>query len=122
MAPQCAKSNNLLLEKTFYGHAIFDRLSSPDFIDTIQDYGVFEIGLNTVENDCFYINFYDQVRSLKQDVEDNQAMIIAIDDQDLFSVVMHKTSEEAQQEIESALKEADVSLDTCAEILRVAVA
>ena len=102
--------------------AVFDRLSSPAFIDTIQDYGVFEIGLNTVENDCFYINFYDQVRSLKQDVEDNQAMIIAIDDQDLFSVVMHKTSEEAQQEIESALKEADVPLDTCADILRVAVA
>ena len=49
-------------------------------------------------------------------------MIIAIDDQDLFSVVMHKTSEEAQQEIESALKEADVPLDACAEILRVAVA
>ena len=42
--------------------AIFDKLSSPSFIETIQDYGIFEMNLNTVENDCFYINFYNQMR------------------------------------------------------------
>ncbi len=102
--------------------AVFDKLTSPAFIDNIQDYGIFEMGLNTVENDCFYISFYDQVRSLKQDVEDNQAMIEAIDDHNLFKVVMNRWSEETKKEIESALEEAGVPLDTCEDIIRVAVA
>lgn len=102
--------------------SVFDKLSSPAFISNIQDYGMFEMGLNTVENDCFYINFYDQIKSLKQDIEDNQAMILAIDDRDLFNTVIRKTTEEVQHEIESALAEADVPLDICADSIRVAVA
>ncbi len=102
--------------------SVFDKLSSSAIISNIQDYGMFEMGLNTVENDCFYINFYDQIKSLKQDIEDNQAMILAIDDRDLFNTVMRKTTEEVQHEIESALAEADVPLDICSESIRVAVA
>ena len=102
--------------------AVFDKLSSSAFIDTIQDLGMFEMGLNTVENDRFYIEFYDQIRSLKQDIEDNQTMIIAIDDRNLLNTVRNKTNEEIQFEIESALKAADVELETVADIIRVAVA
>ena len=45
--------------------ATFDKLLSPGFIKSIQDYGVLEIGLNTVETDCFYTAFKDQIKSLK---------------------------------------------------------
>lgn len=102
--------------------AVFDRLSSAEFIETIQDYGIFEMGLNTVENDCFYINFYDQIRSLKQDVEDNQSMIEAIDDPELYRIVIAKSNEEVKLEIEAALNGAGVPLETCEDFVRVAVA
>lgn len=93
--------------------AVFDRLTSIDFISTIQDYGIFEMDLNTEENDCFYINFNDQIKSLKQDVEDNQKLILAIDDKELFSAVMNKSNEEIQTEIEEALEEAGVPAEVC---------
>ena len=102
--------------------AVFDKLSSPEFIETIQDFGIFDMGLTTVEDDCFYISFYDQIRSLKQDIEDNQAMITAIDDQALFTEVMRRTNEEARDEIEAALEEADVPVEEFDEMIRAAVA
>lgn len=101
---------------------VFDKLTSTEFIEKIQDYGIFEKRLNTVENDIFYISFYDQIKSLKQDIEDNQALIEAIDDEELFSVVMKKTSEDVRSEIEAALNKAGVPIETCEEYIRVAVA
>lgn len=102
--------------------AVFDRLVSTEFISDIQDYGIFEMGLTTVEDDCFYINYCDQIKSLKQDVEDNQNLIVSIDDKDLFTVVMRRTNEEAQAEIEAALAEVGAPLDVCSDMIRAAVA
>ena len=39
-----------------------------EFVEMIQDYGLFGLGLNTIENDCFYKNYKEQVISLKQDI------------------------------------------------------
>ena len=39
------------------------------------------MGLNTVENDWLYIEAYNQIRSLQQDIEDNQNLIIVLDDE-----------------------------------------
>ena len=102
--------------------AIFDKLSSSKFIDTIQDCGLFKMGLNTIENDCFYISFYDRIRELKQDIEDNQFMIKEIDDKELFDIVVKKSSEEFQNEIEDILEKAGVTVGTYDDAIRVAVA
>ena len=102
--------------------AVFDRLASVELVKEIQDYGIFEMGLNTVENDCFFINYYDQIKSLKQDVEDNQKLIVAVDDKELFNAVMSKSNEEIQAEIEAALEEAGVPAGVCDEMIRAAVA
>lgn len=100
---------------------IYDKLSSGDFIEQLQDFGMFEMNLSTVETDCFCVSFYDQIRSLKQDIEDNQSMIVAVDDKELFRSIVRQTNEEARREIESALREADVPLDQCKEFVQVAV-
>ena len=100
----------------------FDKLSSSDFLQSIQDLGIFEMGLTTVEDDYLYINFSDQVKSLKQDIEDNQKMVENIDDQNLFRAVVDKTNEEIKTEIESALDDAGVQLDPYEEYIRVATA
>ena len=100
---------------------IYDKLSSGDFIEQLQDFGMFEMNLSTVETDCFCVSFYDQIRSLKQDIEDNQSMIVAVDDKELFRSIVRQTNEEARREIESVLREADVPLDQCKEFVQVAV-
>ena len=100
--------------------AVFDRLTSPEFMKYIQDCGIFEMGLNTVENDCFTVSFSDQIKSLKKDIEDNQAMIRAIDDKELFESVVNRCNEEIRDEIEAALKEAGVPLEVCENALRAA--
>ncbi len=99
----------------------FDRLSSTDFIKQIQDYGIFEKALNTIENDCFYIGIYDQVKSLKQDVEDNQEMIAAIDNKELFDIVMNGINQETKEEIAAALEEVGAPVDEFEDIINATV-
>jgi hypothetical protein len=91
----------------------FDRLISQAFLKHIQDFGMLEKGLNTIETDCFYISFNDQIISLKQDIIDNQTLLERVDDKDLFVAIMGKSNQEVQDEIESALSNADVPLDIC---------
>ena len=86
--------------------ATYDKLAGTEFVEMIQDYGLFGLGLNTIENDCFYKNYKEQVISLKQDIVDNQTLIESIDDAELFMSVSSMTSESAKEEIEKALKEA----------------
>lgn len=100
----------------------YDTLSSPSFMEMIQDFGCFELGLNTVENDCFYINFYDQVKGFKQDVLDNQEMILAIDDWDLFKTILNTTNQEIKAEIETAFNDVGLSQDYYQEGLLAALA
>lgn len=102
--------------------SIYDRLSSPEFIEKIQDFGFFEMGLNTVENDQFYLDFIWQIKGLKQDIEDNQSLIKAIDEPELFNEYNTMTLLDIQTQIEQALSEAGGSLDGYQDAMRVAVA
>ena len=102
--------------------SVFDKMSGPEFIERIQDYGFFDMGLTTVENDCFYKSFYDQTRGLKQEIEDNQTLIITIDDAALLRSVIEQSTESIKSEIETALKDVGIDSDICNEAIRVAVA
>ena len=102
--------------------AIFDRLSSPLFMETIQDYGLFEMRFNTVENDYFYISIYDQIKNLKQNIEENQTMIETINDKELFINVTNKLDEEIKIELENAFEEAGVDSGLFEQAMRVAIA
>lgn len=100
--------------------SVFDRLSSEEFIKKVQDFGFFEKRLNTVENDYLYIGVYDQVRSLKQDIEDNQNLIIVLDDRELFRRCLAMVKENVQIEIENAHKEFEVSVNNNAMLVALA--
>ena len=88
---------------------LFEKLSSPEFIDKIQDYGYFGLKLNTTENDCFYKSYRDQIKSLKQEVLDNQTLITALDDPELIGTFNMRLNEAVKAEIEEAIK--DVGAD-----------
>lgn len=100
----------------------YDKLAGTEFVEMIQDYGLFGLGLNTIENDCFYKNYKEQVISLKQDIVDNQTLIESIDDAELFLSVSSMASESAREEIEKALKEAGEDPKQYEDEIRAAVA
>lgn len=102
--------------------AIFDTLISNDFIEVLEDYGIFEKGLNTVENDVFCTEFYDQVKGLKQNIEDNQKLITAFDDPELFMAYKIQMNEIVATEIKAAFEEAGVPTEVREDYLRVAAA
>lgn len=102
--------------------AVYDKLAAREFVELIQDYGLFGLGLNTVENDCFYKNYIDQVASLKQEIEDNQTLIEAIGDPELFGEASSMLRDSVREEIENVLKEAGEDPGKYEEEIRAAVA
>lgn len=102
--------------------AVFDCLSSPEFIKRIQDYGFFDLELNTVETDVFYISFLTQIKSLKQEIIDNQQLISAIDDPGLLREYSESMRRDVQGEIEDALRTVGAPIEELSEVIQSAVA
>ncbi len=64
--------------------SVYDKLSSPWFIEMLQDYAMFETNLNTLGIDVYYMALVEQIRDLREKVEDNQKLIIALGDIELL--------------------------------------
>ena len=56
---------------------VYDDLSSTWFVELLQDYGLFEIGLNTAEVD-YYTDLTEQIADLRDEVKDNQVPAAAV--------------------------------------------
>ena len=91
--------------------SVYDTLSSEWFIEKLQDYGSFETKLSTQGVDIYYISLLDQVADLRGEIEDNQALILAIGDIDLFRQFKEMSAQEVADSIESAYKEAGSDMD-----------
>jgi hypothetical protein len=91
--------------------SVYDTLSSEWFIEKLQDYGTFETKLSTLGVDIYYVSLLDQVADLRGEIEDNQALIIAIGDIELFRQFKEMSAKEVADSIESAYREAGSDLD-----------
>lgn len=91
--------------------SIYDTLSSEWFIEKLQDYGMFETKLSTLEVDIYYTSLLDQVADSRSEIEDNQALIVAIGDVELFKQYKEMCAKEVADAIELAYKEAGGDLD-----------
>lgn len=85
--------------------SLYDTLTQSWFIELLQDHGVFDLGLNTDEMDTYYNEFVEQVQDQKQEVIDNQEIILTLQDISLLNVFHEKTSEEIQNELEKEISE-----------------
>ena len=85
--------------------SLYDTLTQSWFIELLQDHGVFDLGLNTDEMDTYYNEFLEQVQDQKQEVIDNQEIILALKDTSLLNVFHEKTNEEIQKELEKEISE-----------------
>lgn len=86
--------------------AVFDKLILPEFISKIQDFGFFELGLNTCENDSYYICLIDQILGLKESINDNQSLLQVFDDELAFRKYNQISNEDARATITQAFNEA----------------
>ena len=91
--------------------SVYDALSSEWFIEKLQDYGTFETKLSTQGVDVYYKSLLDQVADLRSEIEDNQALIVAIGDAALFRQFKEMSAKEVADSIESAYREAGCDLD-----------
>lgn len=101
---------------------IIDELVSDRFVKAVQDLGIFELGLTTRENDIFYIGYIDKIKTLKQSVEDNQALIEGVDDEELFLNIMNEGIEIVKQSIEEDIKVIGLSSEMYKDAMAIAVA
>ena len=82
---------------------VYDELSSPWFVEFLQDYGLFEAGLNTVEVDYYYTDLFEQIADLRDEVKDNQILIIAAGDPERLRALHEITDKGIRETIESAI-------------------
>lgn len=91
---------------------VYSTLLSQWFIEKLQDHGMFETKLTTTGVDIYYTELLDQVSELRQEVEDNQKLIVAIGDATILNDIRETSLREVKESIESALKEAFAEYDT----------
>lgn len=90
---------------------VYSTLSSQWFIEKLQDHAMFETKLTTAGVDIYYTELIDQIVELREEVEDNQELIVAIGDAAILKAIRETSSREVKESIESALKEAVAGYD-----------
>ena len=91
--------------------SVYDIISSEWFVEKIQDYGTFETKLSTREVDLYYINLLDQTADLRSEIEDNQTLLIALGDVELFRQYKEMSTKEVADAIKLAYQEAGRDMD-----------
>lgn len=94
--------------------SVYKTLSDEWMIEKLQDYGIFETNLPTLGVDVFYKGLLDQVREEMENVEDNQALILALGDIDLVHALQEKTDHEVKETIKTAFENAGSEFDSVA--------
>lgn len=92
--------------------AVYDKLISNQFIKNIQDHGIFDLNLNTLENDAYYLSLYDQVKELIEDVSDNQILIKTLDNEELLYGFAEYVKKDIVNIIQSAFEHTDGAIDS----------
>ena len=67
---------------------------------------MFETELNTLGVDVYYLSLVEQIRDLREKVEDNQELIIALGDIELLHSLHEAINANVEKTIETAFSEA----------------
>lgn len=78
---------------------VFDRISASEFIKSIQDYGFLELNLSTSGCDAFYISVRDGALDYKQDIIDNQELLMMLETEEKFNLYHEYCNEEVKKSI-----------------------
>lgn len=89
----------------------YEELSSSWFISKLQDYGAFDTEMTTQEIDIYYSSILDQITDLKEDVTDNQKMIVAMEEMERFRAYREMSNKDIVKSIKKAFQDAGKGLD-----------
>lgn len=102
--------------------SVYTDLQSLQFVAQVQDFGFFEKGLSTVENDWFYMGFQDQIKSLVQEINDYEELFRKIDDPEVLKVYSERAKEAVISELEDIIRTAGASVEEYQDAVKAAVA
>ena len=91
--------------------SLYDSLNQSWFITLLQDHSIFDLNLNTDEMDTYYHEFVEQVLDQKQEVLDNQEIILELQDTSLLTALHKKTTADIQEELEKEISNAFTGID-----------
>ena len=85
--------------------SVFTKITSDEFMKKLQDHGLIDLGYSTIEADIYYTSLSDQVKSLVQDIRDNQTIIETLDSKELTNDFYEYNNAEVAAEIESSFSQ-----------------
>lgn len=91
--------------------SVYDILSARWFVEFLQDYGLFEAGLSTAEVDVYYTALIEQVADLRQEVEDNQVLIVTIANPELLRTLHEFAIRDVKETVGRAIDTAFAGVD-----------
>ncbi len=94
--------------------SIYDNLSSPWFVEKLQDYAAFRTSLRPNGVDVYYKNLLNQVKDLREEIEDNQTLLVAMKDVDLFRKYKTMAAQEIEDTIKKVYEEAGKEMEASA--------
>lgn len=89
--------------------SVYSTLSDTWFVEKLQDHAMFEENLSTSAVDAYYISLLSQVNESKQEVEDNQKLILKIGDIEMLHKLRNYTNHEVLSSIEESFNEVTYS-------------
>ena len=90
---------------------VYDTLLQKWFIEKLQDYGTFEADLTTIQVDAYYLALMEQVSDLREEIIDNQSLIIAFGEGDVYREYQQLNAKQIAETVEAAFREAGAGLD-----------
>ena len=97
---------------------VFKKLESDEFIERIQDHGVFDLRISMFETDVYYLNLLDQVKEMKETVADNQKLIEVFGDASLMIAYEAYVNQDVSGAIKEAFEQTEGVMDD-AEVVEV---
>lgn len=93
---------------------VFEMLLSPEFVEIIQDHGFFNLNMSTIENDAYYLSLCEQVKEIKESVEDNQYLIKRLGSKEMLDAFFEYNRQTSREKVEKTFEEAGISLSDSA--------
>lgn len=97
---------------------VFKKLTSSEFIEKIQDFCVFDLGLSMFETDVYYQNLFDQVKEMEETIADNQQLIMELESADLMMAFKEYINQDVANAIQDAFEQTEGAMDN-AEVIEI---
>lgn len=91
--------------------SVFKKLTSAEFVEKIQDHGVFDLGLSMFETDAYYLNLSDQVKEMEETVSDNQQLVMELGSADLMTAFDKYIDRDVASAISDAFEKTEGAMD-----------